>query len=80
MPRSPSPLAWLRPLLTGAILSLPLQTLSVGEGDDISRGIHAALGAAAPHTLHGLAGAVGTVGTQSAGRLTRASALTLRAH
>lgn len=39
---------------------LPLEALSVGEGDDVRVGVHAALGAAAPHTLHAIAGAVGT--------------------
>ena len=56
--------------LTGAVLGLPLQTLAVGEGDDVGRGVDAAPGAAAPHALHGLAGAVGTAGAQGAGGLT----------
>ena len=62
-------------ILTGAVSSLPLQTLSVGEGDDVGVGVHTTLGAAAPHTLHGLAGAVGTGGAQGAGRLTRTGTL-----
>lgn len=62
-------------ILTDAVSSLPFQTLSVGEGDDVSVGVHTSLGAAAPHTLHGLAGAVGTGGAQGAGRLTRAGTL-----
>lgn len=63
--------------LTSAVLGLPLQTLAVGEGDDVRRGVHAALGAAAPHALHGLAGTVGTAGAQSTGSLTGRSGLTL---
>lgn len=50
------------PPLTTAVLGLPLQTLSIGEGDDVRRGVDAALRAAAPHALHGLAGAVGAAG------------------
>jgi len=49
---------------------LPLQALAVREGDDVRVGIHTALGAATPHTLHGLTGAVGTGGSQGAGHLT----------
>lgn len=55
--------------LTHTISGLPLQALAVGEGDDVGGGVHAALGAAAPHALHGLAGAVGAVGVQRAGLL-----------
>ena len=64
--------------LTCTVLRLPLQTLSVGEGDDVGRGVDAALRAAAPHALHGLAGAVGTVGAQRARRPAGTGALTLR--
>lgn len=64
--------------LTSTVLGLPLQTLSVGEGDDVRRRVHTALCTAAPHALHGLTGAVGTAGAQRAGRLTGTSTLTLR--
>lgn len=63
--------------LTDTVLGLPLQTLSVGEGDDVGRGVDAALCTAAPHALHGLTGAVGAAGAQRAGGLTRTSTLTL---
>lgn len=60
--------------LTATVSSLPLQTLAIGEGDDVSIGVHTAPGAAAPHAFHCLAGAVGTGGPQGAGHLTRAHA------
>lgn len=50
--------------LTHTLSSLPLQTLAVREGDDVRSGVDAALCAAAPHALHGLAGAVATVAVQ----------------
>ena len=50
--------------LTRAVLGLPLQTLSVGEGHDVGAGVHAALAAAAPHALHALAGAVAAGGVE----------------
>lgn len=53
-------------ILTGAGGSLPLQTLSIGEGDDVGVGVHAALGAAAPHALHAIARAVGAACPQRA--------------
>ena len=64
--------------LTRAVLRLPLQTLAVGEGDDVGRRVDAALRAAAPHALHGLAGAVGAAGAQRAGRLAGPGARALR--
>lgn len=60
--------------LTATVSGLPLQTLAVGEGDDVSIWIHTAPVAAAPHALHGLAGAVGTGGPQGTGHLTGAHA------
>lgn len=51
--------------------SLPLQALSVGKGDDVSVGVHAALRAAAPHALHAAARAVGAGGPQGARLLAR---------
>lgn len=63
--------------LTSTILGLPLQTLAVGEGNDIRRGVYTALSTSTPHALHGLAGAVGTAGAQSTRRLTGTSTLTL---
>lgn len=39
---------------------MPLQTLSIWEGDDVGIGVHASFGAAAPHTFHAIARAVGT--------------------
>lgn len=53
-------------VLTRAGGSLPLQALPIGEGDDVSVGVHIALGAAAPHALHAVARAVGTGGSQGA--------------
>lgn len=64
-------------LLTRAILGLPLQTLSVGEGDHVGGGVDAALSAAAPHALHGLAGAVGAAVALGARRLAWTGALIL---
>lgn len=64
--------------LTAAVLGLPLQTLSVGEGDDVGRRVDAALRAAAPHALHGLTGAVGAAGALGARRLTGTGALVLQ--
>lgn len=65
--------------LTGAGGRLPLQALSVREGDDVGVGVHAAPGAAAPHALHAVAGAVGTRGPQGAGHLARPCVL-VRTH
>lgn len=56
--------------LTHAISGLPLQTLAIGERNDIGGGVDTALRAAAPHALHGLVGAVGAVGVQRARLLT----------
>jgi hypothetical protein len=58
-------------VLTRAGGSLPLQALSVGKGDDVSVGVHAALRAAAPHALHAAARAVGAGGPQGARLLAR---------
>lgn len=66
-------------ILRGAGGRLPLQALSVREGDDVGVGVHAALGAAAPHALHAVAGAVGTRGPQGARHLARPCVL-VRAH
>lgn len=63
--------------LTGAVLGLPLQTLSVGEGDHVGRGVDTALHTAAPHALHGLAGAVGAGAALRARRLAGTGALIL---
>lgn len=57
--------------LTRAGSRLPLQTLPVGEGDDVGVGVHAAPGAAAPHALHAAARAVGARGPQGARPLAR---------
>lgn len=64
-----------RTVLRGAGGRLPLQALSVGEGDDVGVGVHAAPRAAAPHALHAAAGAVGAGGPQGAGLLARPGAL-----
>lgn len=45
---------------------MPLQTLSIWEGDDVGIGVHASFGAAAPHTFHAIARAVGTGRPQGA--------------
>lgn len=60
-----------RTILRRAGGSLPLQALSIGEGDDVSVGVHTALGAAAPHALHAVACAVGAGGSQGAWLLAR---------
>lgn len=62
--------------LTDTISRLPLQTLAIGERDDVGSGVDTALRTAAPHALRGLAGAVGAAGVQRARLLTgRAGAL-----
>lgn len=71
-----SPCTW---ALTRAGRSLPLQALPIREGDDVGVGVHAALGAAAPHALHAVAGAVGTRGPQGARVLARPGIL-IRTH
>lgn len=50
---------------------LPLQALSVREGDDVGVGVHAPLRAATPHTLHAIACTVGARGPQGTRLLAR---------